>query len=114
MKHLLIASVILLAACGEPQAVGNYYAECMGSGADSAVTMRYMAANNIKFAKEIREDAKECLVSKGSSNDKEVIEQCSRYAHEINGGLYPGVKVWEYGFSYSGIYSEALECEKFK
>ena len=130
MKRVLIASMILLTGCAEPRATdasvkeltkaveatagrSAQYTDCMDGGADSAVTMRYLVANNIEFAKEIREDAKECLMGKSSRNS-DVVEECSRYAHEINGGIYPGVKVWEYGFSYSSIYPEALECEKFK
>lgn len=124
MKHLLIASVILLAGCEEntvttkindPVTGSSTYEGCLTDFFNSSYAgVVGMVANNFKYAKEIREDAKVCIAdtARGGSktNKEDDIEACTVQAYAINGGVSPDTSMWDLGFNYRDAYADVVKC----
>lgn len=123
MKHLLIATVIVLAGCensamiNDPVKGSSNYEECLMDFHNSSYAgVVGMVANNFKFAKEIREDAKVCIantaVGNGKTNKEDDIEACTVHAYSINGGVSPTAGVWDLGFNYRDAYADVVKCRQ--
>ncbi len=91
------------------------YQSCMDSGPSSG--MRRQIENNKIYAKEIKEDAKECIRNISNTVDgieKDEIEACSDYAFNINGGINPKVSVWKSHFAYADVLKSVNYCESLR
>lgn len=99
----------------DPVKGSSTYEECLLDYQNSSYAgVVGMVANNFKYAKEIREDAKVCIantaVGNGKTNKEDDIEACTVQAYSINGGVSPDTSMWDLGFNYRDAYADVVKC----
>ena len=123
MKYLVLVSALLLVGCefnpftamvNDPGPGSSTYEECLVDfREESYIGAVRMVANNFKYAKEIREDAKVCIantaVGNGKTNKEDDIEACTKHAYSINGGA---LTKDELGYDYALVYGDVVKCRK--